>query len=912
MSDQGQTLLQTKLHQTGLPRNLVVRSRLVERLNQATDHQLTLVCAPAGFGKTTLVCTWLERVAAGLPTTVASARAGWLSLDETDSDLSIFLRYFIAALGTIFNEPCPQTLDLIQAQQQPPEEIIYATFINELEGLSGEAILVLDDYHTIRGTEVHNLLSELVRHWPKPLHLVMISRTIPPIPLTSLRAKGKLMEIRSQDLRFTPEETATYLSQARIAPLRQPDLHILEERVEGWPAGIHLASLSLRSIRSKESVLSVLSNKNTNITAYLVEEVLANQFPEIQSFLLKTSILDRFCAALCEAVIGEIDTSWNVRACLDWIERSELFLIPLDDRREWYRYHHLFQELLQQRAFAELGPDQVNNLHLRASAWFAEHGLIDEALDHALAAGDLDLAARQMSAGLREALNHGERLTLERWLRLLPEEMIQRRPELLMIRAWAQQFMWQFDLQAEVLQQIEELLNADGNISLTADILQILRGQILTLKAQYAYFDNQPLLAIDLCKQALMLLPSSWVCVRGGGMLYLGMSMQTSGHGLAAERLLLDEYGASNDKNDIYPLMLLQTLGYIYINSGQLERVRQVAQLQIQGAVSSKDRTTQSWGDYYLGVLHYQRNELGAAAQHFSFIIKNRYTAQITTYREAIAGLALIHQIQGESSEAWQMVESISQIDLEQRGSEDERTRSLRARLQLLQGDLEGAGQWADTFTDPPPDQALMWLEEPQVTRARILVARGTDADLQSALQILDILKEIVDRTHNTRYKIEILALRAVALDAQGETGQADTTLMQALDLARPGGFIRVFVDLGKPMYRMLRRLVKQGHSVQTINHILSAFPEDDKDLATRARYPSPGSSSLVEPLTPRELEILALLRGPSSVKEIALKLNVSHATVKGHTINLYAKLGVNRRWDAVAKAEELNILPPR
>ena len=320
----------------------------------------------------------------------------------------------------------------------------------------------------------------------------------------------------------------------------------------------------------------------------------------------------------------------------------------------------------------------------------------------------------------------------------------------------------------------------------------------------------------------------------------------------------------------------------------------------------------QNWADWFLGVLSYHRNELEVAAQHFNQIFKNRYTAQISPFRDAVAGLALIHQIKGESTEACQMVESISQFDLEQTGSEDNRTRSLRARLMLMQGDLESAGHWADAFAGQPPDQPFMWLEEPQVSRVRVLLARGADNDLLLALQILDALDKIADRTYNTRYKIEILALRALVLDAQGDTSQAGVELKQAVDLARPGSFIRVFADLGVPMQGMLRRLTKQGHSVETIRHLLAAFPEDEVNLNNIAFQPSPGISILVEPLTPRELDVLNLLRGPLSIKEIAQKLNIAYATAKRHTTNLYGKLGVNRRWDAVARAEELNILPPR
>jgi len=918
MSDQNSILLQTKLHRPPITRDLVVRSRLLGQLNSGINRPLTLVCAPAGFGKTTLICTWLERMVADQSAAVASLPAAWLSLDKNDSDLNLFLRYFIAALRTIFADACEGTLMLLQARQQPPLAVLYATLSNEIEHLSERFILVLDDYHIIRGAEVHNLLIELARHWPKPLHLVLISRVDPPIPLASLRAKEMLNEFRTQDLRFTAEETAVYLSQVQLASLSQNALPLLEERFEGWPAGLHLATLSLRSAGSQEAVLSALSGENPNIAGYLVDEVLTHQVPVIQTFLLKTSILDRFCASLCEAVIGEMDTAWNARLCLDWIERSELFITSLDNRREWYRYHHLFQELLQQRLSAELRPDQVTDLHRLASAWLEEHGLLDEALHHALAASDIDLAARQMNAGLCEVLNRADRPTLERWLRLLPEEMIRRRPELLMIRVWALEFVWRLNLQAQVLRQVEELLDSEAGASLPANELQILRGQILVLRAQQAYFSNQPTRAIDLCRQALTLLPPSWTYVRGSGaMLYLGLSMQASGQVLEAERLLLDEYESYSDKTDTYALRLLLPLCFNYLNTGQLEKSRQIAQVLLQGAALRGLTILKNWGDYFLGVVSYQRNELEAAARHFTQIVENRYTAQVTTWRDAIASLAVIHQIQGESSEAWRMVESISQFDLEQSGSEDERTRSLRARLQLLQGDLESASDWADTFTDLPPDQPLLWLEVPQLTRAHILVVRGAEADLRLAQQILDALDEIAERTHNTRYKIEIMALHALALDAQRETSQADAELKQAVDLARLGGFIRVFVDLGKPVQAILRRLISQGHSAEMIQRILAAFQEDDKNLlsstspAQPRRQPSLANSTLAEPLTPRELDVLILSRERLSNKEIARKLNISYATVKSHTISIYGKLGVNRRWDAVARAIELGILPP-
>jgi LuxR family transcriptional regulator, maltose regulon positive regulatory protein len=852
MSDQKQILLHTKLHRPRLPYDLVMRPRLVEWLDNGLDHPLTLVCASAGFGKTTLVCSWLEQMDAGKGETSRSMPAAWLSLDENDSDLTLFLRYFIAALRTIFDDACAETLALVSSQQQLPQSILFATLSNELEQLPGEAILVLDDYHTVHGKEVHDLLNHLVRHWPEKLHLVLLSRISPPIPLDSLRARGMIRDIRTRDLRFTVDEMTEYLRQSQAeAVLSQADLRLIEGRFEGWPAGLRLAALSLRSEGSQESILLALSHENPNIEGYLVDEVLSHQLPAIHTFLLKTSILDRFCAPLCEAVIEEGDPAWTARACLDWIEKLELFILSLDNKRGWYRYHHLFQELLQPRLTAELGPDGVQALHRRASIWLEEHGLIEEALHHALAAGDLDLAARQMSAGLCEVLNREDRPTLERWLLLLPEEMIQRNPALLMVRVWMLELTWRLDLQAVVLQQVEELLNSETAAALPANELQLLRGQISMVKAQLAFFTNHTSQAMKLCREALLLLPPSWTFARGAATLYLGVSTQASGETDAAETLLLHEYESCNDKSNIYALILLQALSHIYIWTGQLERARQIANTLIQGATHSGITMMKHWGDYFLAMACFHSSELESAARSFTEVIMSRYIAVGVTYHDAVAGLALIHQAKGETSEAWKLVESVSQYDLEQSGGEDERTRSLRARLMLLQGDLEKAGSWADTLTGPPPDMPLLWLEEPQVTRARILVARGSDADLQSALQILESLEDITNRTHNTSHEIEVLALRALALEAQGKSSEALAALKQSVDLSRPGEFIQVFVDLGKPMQEMLGRQMDQDHSGDAIHRILAHFPgeeENSPDSKGAARPASPSNQALVEP----------------------------------------------------------------
>ena len=554
---------------------------------------------------------------------------------------------------------------------------------NDLDRLPEEIVLVLDDYHTIRSKEVHDLLGELVPHWPRPLHLVLVSRISPPIPLDRARASGMLSEFRTRDLRFRPEETAAYLSQAGGATFAQEALPLLQDRFEGWPAGLHLAVLSLHSQASQEALLSAVSSENPNITAYLIDEVLSHQPPAVRTFLMRTSILDRICVPLSEAILDSVDSPWSGRACLDSIERSELFISPVDDQHHWYRYHHLFQEVLQQRLSAEMTPDQVAELHRRASIWFEEQRLVEEALQHALAAGDLGLAAHQMGAALREAINREDRPTLERWLRSLPEEMIERRPELLMVRAWALEFSWQLNLQAQVVQQVERLLDSDTGRLMPAEDRQILRGQILPLKAQWAYLTNQPARAIDLCQEALALLPSSWTFARGGTMMYLGMALQASGESRAADILLLGEYQSCADKNGTYAALILRALCFNHLTAGRLDQARRVARALLEGATQSGVAIMLSWAHWFLGTVGFERNDLEAAELHFQHIVADRYSAQITAYRDAVAGLALIYQIRGEVPQAWQLVDSLSQFDLELRGKEDDRTLSLRARTQL-------------------------------------------------------------------------------------------------------------------------------------------------------------------------------------------------------------------------------------
>ena len=905
-----------KLRRPGVTADLVTRPRLVAQLDRGLAGFLTLVCASAGYGKTTLVSAWLDSQAASPTQSTCALPAAWLSLDEYDGDLAAFVYYFCAALGTIFPEACPQTRELLWAPQEAPLNTLSATLSSEIASLPTEFILVLDDYHAIKGVTVHDLLAALTRHWPRTLHLVLIARSNPPLPLATLRSKGHLTEIRTRDLRFTTEEMAQYLTGVLGRPPGGAVLAQLAQQTEGWVTGLRLAAMSLpKDLMAAR--LPALAEADTNIGDYLIEELLAHQPPDILKFLLQTSLLDRFCAPLCDKVLERSAADRDARACLDWLERTNFLMVALDDRGEWYRYHHLLQDLLRRRAAVELGAERGIDLRRRAAAWFGRQGLLEEALQQALAAHDLEQAAGLMEQALRDVLNREDLPALRRWLRLLPQELRSRRPELLLIEAWMLSFSWRLGELSQVLEQLETLVGGDAG-ALAAGDVRILRGQILTLRGEDGHFRNQADRGLACVQEALPLLPESWTYVRGGCMLYLGLSSQALGQGGAVDRQLWTHYEAASDKSGPYALRILLALCMNAVQAGKLEQARQTGGLMLAQARRGKRVLLAGWAHLWLGVVHYEWDELEAATEHFQAIAQRRFSLHSVAARQGMLGLLLVQFARGDVAGARETLKLASQYDIDILGYESAETLSARAQLQFLNGEVVDAWRWADAFTAPVPDQPLYWLQNAHMVRARLLIARGAAPDVQAALQIIDALVEIAERTHNIYASIRVLALRALALDARRQDRSPDAVaapaalaaLGRALALAQPGGFVRSFVDLGPRMETLLNRRTEHGPAAEVLWRIRAAFP---------APHPSAGQPSLAppalplpEPLTARELDILRLLRDRLSDKEIANKLVVVPGTVRSHLANLYGKLSVNKRRDAVAKAEALGILPPR
>lgn len=902
-------LIQTKLHRPTITKRVIERPKLFNQLTGSLDCPITLISAPAGFGKTTLVSIWIESLLEKNDK-YKELSFTWLSVDKNDNDLNTFLHYFIAAISSIYPESFPDTLLLLGSSQNIPFSLLFSTLINEIDSLPGRFVIVIDDFHIIKNETVYEFLNEIIRNFPQSMHLVLITRNDPPIPLISLRAKGLICEIRSNDLSFDKMETDLFLDLTVDHPLSQNDRDLIYLRTEGWVAGLRLAALSLQSRAEKENVFSHLSNPDANITNYLIEEVLLHQLPAVAKFLITTSMLDRFNLSLCEVVMDETDPAWSAGACLEWINRADLFIIPLDESAEWYRYHHLFQEILKKILFSQKSADQIAVLNRKVALWFEKHDMMDQALEYALLSQDRDLVEHLLIAGLNEILNTEDRRKLKQWMGRLPEELTQQSAGLLILKAFSIQFLWQLGQQEKLINQVESLLKETGAIAEPEK--KIIRGLLFSMKAQKAYFNNQITETIDFCRQVLDLLPDSWKYVCGGATFYLGLAMQANGQGEAAEDMLLEKYEAYINKLDIYALFILQTLGFIYLLMGKTYMMKLTAHLFFEGAYQSGLPIKKSWANYYLGILNYHLGEVKIAARYFRTIIKNRYVFQISNYRDAVAGLALMYQTSGRASDAKHLLDEVSKFDLEQTGSEDIRTISLKARLALLQGDIEEACELEDRFAEPLPSTRLLWFDEPSLTQIRILIANGEKNNLQKALKNLDILEETTTATHNLLHQIHILVLRALTMEAQGNLDHALSTLTQAIELASSGNFIRLFVDEGTRMQDLLIRLSKQLPDSGYIARILNAFFQDEVYKNTSQSIVQMNEQNFKNreaSLTAREREILILISKNQSNKEIGETLNITESTVKRHIFNIFVKMNVNRRKEAIKKAIELGIL---
>ncbi|MCU7817199.1 MAG: hypothetical protein KZQ81_18910, partial [Candidatus Thiodiazotropha sp. (ex Rostrolucina anterorostrata)] len=783
---------------------------------------------PAGYGKSTLVSCWLE--ACDLP-------AAWLSLDETDNDLHIFLSYFLAAIQTVFPEVGQDIQTLLKAQELPPLPVLAGRLINELDKIDQAFILTLDDYHVVQNKAVHELLEEILKHPPHAMHLVLASRIDPPLPLATLRAKGQMTEIRVRDLRFSRKETAEFLHQILGTTIEERIVSIFDEKSEGWITGLRLATLSLRHTDDIERVVAGLPNANRYVLDYFVEEILSQQPPAMQDYLLATSILDRFCAQLCDAVCipgtASCGDEINGQEFIQLLNKANLFVIRLDDEGRWFRYHHLFKNLLKRRIKHRFKQEDIRVLHTNASTWFAENGHFEEAIQHALAGGEVERAAEIVGHARHDLMNRDQWHRLARWLKLFSHEAVQQYPHLILLCCWLDMYHWyRLDYLVKDLDRADLQLETS---SLNAREAGPLKAEVAAMRSNLAYWILKPSQGVALAAQALRDSPDGHECVQSTALLGQGALYQMLGEVQQGERVLWDYMDDGRFNSQSSQARLMFSMCIVYWSEADTRKLLQAA----SGLRDISLRYEQSWSlsfaHYFLGLFYYDRNELTDAVAQFEIIVGDPYRFPIQNVTHCAFLLSLSYQALGLPDRAREVADSIAKLTFE-RGNRMfiDLAEAFQADLDLRQGRIAQADQWAGAFAAPAP-HGMQRFFNAEFTFIRVMIARNTPKSIKSAADQLDSMHKLLVQIHHRRLMIDVLGMQALLADTLGQESTAFEKLSEALTLAEPGEFIRPFLDLGHPMADLLKRLAKQNSVLKYAGQILAAFRNEEQAVVPDA-----------------------------------------------------------------------------
>ena len=905
----GDAIIRTKLQRPLLPRDYVHRPRLVEMLERGRDLPLTLVTAPAGYGKSCTVSSWLEK---------CSCPAAWLTLGPSDDDLRTFFLYFATAVETLFPDTLRQTVTLLGAATLAPPHELAVTLMNELDGIEERLILVLDDFHHIRDRSILEVFDEMLRHPPRNAHFVLIGRKDPFLPIASLRARGQVTELRIQSLRFIAEETASFLQHVLELEVAQATAEAWTERTEGWVAALRLAAISMQHGEDVESLLAQLPPQAEYVGEYLEGELLSQQPPAVRDFLLKVSIVDRFCAPLCDALCPPGDDSADEQASsseiISLLIRDSMFVISLDQEGYWFRFHHLFRELLSKELERHFSPSEIAELHSRASSWFAENGLTEGAIRHALRAGDTDAAVRLVEGNRQAILNQDRWFVLERWLTMFPEEVAHQSPELLLAQIWLHHYHFDFTGIPALIAGVTQLLDGASGV-------ELLRGEVEFFRGFISFFQNDGARSLSHLEKALEIVPESHREMRGEIEVYLGLASQMQGDRQGAIARLNDLLHRHKDDRGLTRTRLLATLVYIHLIAGDLSDALMANRLLHDFSQANNYVLAEAWSEYLRGLVHFYQNDLDQAIIGFQEVVERRYVLHTRAAVDGMTGLALAYQATGQPEKASTALEGLLDY-ITPFGSPAYSVfaRSCQTRLAIAEDQLDTATGWLQQ-APPPAENMVLWLDIPSVTYCRALLAEGSAASIETSASRLEELLQLNQNNHNVCQQIHIMPLLALAYEKQGRVGEACEMLEKALGLARPGGWVRPFVELGTPMADLLEQLLKKGGPEDQINAILDAIEECKQRAVPQASgqgrpRPSlrglPQATSLIESLTFREQEVLELLVQRHYNKEIAGTLGVSLATVKTHVKHILQKLEVNSRREAITRANELGLLADR
>jgi LuxR family maltose regulon positive regulatory protein len=905
-------LLTTKLYIPATRSDAVLRPRLIALLDQGLARKLTLIAAPAGFGKTTLIAAWLnartedrglraEPAPLSPPSSSLSTRAAWLSLDDDDNDPVRFLTYLIAAVQTIDPAIGQTALAFLGAPQLPSVATLLTLLINDLASLSDQIVLILDDYHVVTNAEVHTAITFLLDHLPPQLHLVMTTRDEPPLPLARLRVRGQVYELHLHDLRFTVEEAAAFLTHTMGLAVTVEEVQTLEQRTEGWVAGLQMAALSLQGYAraygasALARAVNAFGGGHRYVIDYLAEEVLRQQPAEIRAFLGQTAILERLCAPLCDAVTGQN----NSQAILAHLEQANLFLIRLDDERRWYRYHTLFADFLR----TEAPEPEQRALHHKARAWYEAHGFVAEAIKHALAAHDLAEAARLIRDSFEAMAQVGEFTTLLGWLNTLPEQLVRSDSDLSCHKGWVLYLRGQIDA--------AEGYAAAATAQQRPDASPLQQGMLLAFRAFLAINRGEPARAVQLAQAALSLLGDTESFFRTTALSHLGQALRLTGDRQLAIQTLRQAVQLSQHLG--HHLITLEALGYLaplLYMQGQLREALALCQQAADQYRDTRGNPLPMAGLVHvpLGILAYETDDLDRSHYHLETGIA--LCQQLGTVYSTLVGLRTLARLyygRGDLDAAWTTLETAHQLAAQSENRQRIRlVNAVTAELQLREGRVAAAARTLADLRDAADARS----QHETLTYAHLLLAQGHAHAAQRALAQFE---ETARRQGRSGSLIAIHLVQALAEQALAHPAAARERLEQALILAAPVGYRRVFLDEGPA----IAVLLSQARHVAPafVASLLDAFPRTEgrglsaESLAPAHAVLSPQSSALVEPLSEAELKVLRLVASGLSNREIADRLVITVGTTKWHLNQIYGKLHVRNRTEAVALARQLRLL---
>lgn len=880
-------ILSTKLFIPPPRSTLVSRLRLLELLNSGANGKLTLISAPAGYGKTTLLSEWISQ--GDLP-------FAWLSLDPQDNDLGRFLAYLVASLQTIHLNVDIYSFEKLQIPQPNNIEEVLIPLINQISTVDRNFILVLDDYHLIKNQEIHNTIAYLLDNQPSQMRLVIVTRTDPPLRLSILRARGELCEIRAEDLRFTEQESIRFLNQSMGLDMSPLDIAILTEKTEGWIAGIQLAAVSLQKHPDRHAFVTAFAGDDRYIADYLLDEALLSQPPHIQNFLLQTSILDQLNAPLCDVVTERNDS----QAILVELEHSNLFLIPLDNQRVWYRYHNLFVEFLRIR-LKQMDHISTVDLYRRASSWYWQQQLISEAVRLALIAGDSEMVAQLVEGHLLAIVSTSELYQLNQLLTSLPDDAITGNPWLALAMAWGMAYIGELDSTALLLEKIES--NLPGLSDTTQNRL---KGRILVLKSYLSGSRRDYTVSIQFAQDALNLLPDNDLSMRCFTLLIIGNAYRFGGDLHRAIDLHNDALSLSQEAGDIFlSVMILSRLIGIYQAVGQLNRAYKTGMRALEMVETYQNMTgLQSFVMGYLKLrlfgVYYERNELELAMQCAEVGLDlARQWGGYDSISLGYFNFAQIYQALGNYRLSDDYLREFKVTYPWEHRIQYKFASAIEAEIQLKAGNLYWASEWFESCGVNTSDRIQFLSLRFYDVMTQVLIARGRLSDAQ------DLITQVLAFTVQAgavEYQIRLLGRMALVFKNQGNESSAMETLEYALSLAAPEGYLRSFLDQGEPMAQLLYQASLQGIHPLFCNQLLEQFPTIDK-----RNNPSP--TGLLESLSNREVEVLKLIAEGYTNHEIAQELVLSLYTIKSHARNIFSKLGVKNRTEAVTRARLFGLL---